>query len=373
MKNKRKKRKEALLSLNKVIISGGGTGGHIFPAVAIGNELKKQFPAIDILFIGALGRMEMEKVPAAGFKIIGLPIAGIQRRLTISNLLVPFKLIASILKAKKIIREFQPDVVIGVGGYASAAVLYAASTKKIPCLIQEQNSYAGLTNKWLSKKVNTICVAYQNMGKFFPQEKIIITGNPVRSDIAEAAKLNSKEAKKTLGFDAELPLVLVIGGSQGARTINNSIQANLNDFSENNCQLLWQTGKSFAPDTMSKKGLQALPFISDMATAYAAADLVISRAGATSISELSLLGKPCILVPLPSAAEDHQTANAMALVNKNAALIVKDSEANSQLVSKAIALLKNAPLQSELSANIKQFAQPDALVNIVDQIKKLTR
>jgi len=361
------------LPLHKVIISGGGTGGHIFPAVAIGNELKKQFPSIEILFIGALGRMEMEKVPAAGFNIIGLPIAGIQRRLTFLNLLVPFKLLSSIFKAKKIIREFHPDIVIGVGGYASAAVLYAASIKKIPCLIQEQNSYAGLTNKWLSKRVNTICVAYQNMEKFFPIEKIIITGNPVRSDIADASKINQKEAKIKLKFDGELPLILVIGGSQGARTINNSIQVNLDYFSKNNCQLLWQTGKTFAPNIHLINGIQALPFISDMATAYAAADVVISRAGATSISELSLLGKPCVLVPLPSAAEDHQTANAMALVNKNAALIVKDSEANLQLVSSAIALLKNDLLKHELSANIKQFSQPNALVNIVDQIKKLTR
>lgn len=373
MKNKKKRRKEATLSLNKVIISGGGTGGHIFPAVAIGNELKKQFPSIDILFIGALGRMEMEKVPAAGFKIIGLPIAGIQRRLTLSNLLVPFKLLASILKAKKIIREFQPDVVIGVGGYASAAVLYAASSKKIPSLIQEQNSYAGLTNKWLSKKVNTICVAYQGMEKFFPKDKIIITGNPVRSEIANALSMNQVEAKSSLGFDGNQPLVLSIGGSQGARTINNSIQAKLSYFSDNNCQLLWQTGKIFTPNTESRIGLQAMPFISDMATAYAAADLVISRAGATSISELSLLGKPCILVPLPSAAEDHQTENAMALVNKTAALIVKDSEASEKLVPTAIDLLKNEPLKLELSENIKHFAQPDALVNIVDQIKKLTR
>lgn len=361
------------MSLNKVIISGGGTGGHIFPAVAIGNELKKQLPTIEILFIGALGRMEMEKVPAAGFKIIGLPIAGIQRRFTLSNLLVPFKLLSSILKAKKIIREFQPDVVIGVGGYASAAVLYAASSKKIPCLIQEQNSYAGLTNKWLSKKVNTICVAYQGMEKFFPKEKIIITGNPVRSDIANAKTIDQIKAKNSLGFDGTLPLVLVIGGSQGARTINLSIQAGLQQFEANNCQLLWQTGKNFSPDTFNKKGLQAQAFISDMATAYAAADVVISRAGATSISELSLLGKPCILVPLPSAAEDHQTENAMALVRKNAALIVKDAEAHQLLVAKALELLQNTNLKSELAANIQPFAQPDALVNIVDQIKKLTR
>lgn len=361
------------MSLNKVIISGGGTGGHIFPAVAIGNELKKQFPSIDILFIGALGRMEMEKVPAAGFKIIGLPIAGIQRRLTLSNLLVPFKLLSSILKAKKIISDFQPDVVIGVGGYASAAVLYAASTKNIPCLIQEQNSYAGLTNKWLSKKVNAICVAYSGMEKFFPKEKIVMTGNPVRSDIANANTIDQITAKNNLGFDGSLPLVLVIGGSQGARTINNSIQAQLNQFSDNNFQLLWQTGKNFSPDTQSRKGILAQAFISDMATAYAAADIVISRAGATSISELTLLAKPCILVPLPSAAEDHQTENAMALVRKNAAQIVKDADANTQLVTKAIELLKNETIKNELSENIKQFAQPDALVNIVDQIKKLTR
>ncbi|MDI1234728.1 MAG: undecaprenyldiphospho-muramoylpentapeptide beta-N-acetylglucosaminyltransferase [bacterium] len=361
------------MPLNKVIISGGGTGGHIFPAVAIGNELKRLYPTIEILFVGALGRMEMEKVPAAGFKIVGLPITGIQRSFSISNIFVPFKLITSILKAKKIIQAFKPDIVIGVGGYASAAILYAASSKSIPCLIQEQNSYAGLTNKWLSKKVNTICVAYQGMEKFFPKEKIMITGNPVRAAIADASGINQKSAKDRLGFDSALPMVLVIGGSQGSRMINQSIQSKLVLFEENNCQLLWQTGQLFSPDTQSIKGIQALPFIGDMATAYAAADIVISRAGATSISELSLLGKSCILVPLPSAAEDHQTENAMALVNNSAALLIRDSEANDKLVATAIELLKNKKLQLELSENITHFAQPNALVNIVDQIRKLTQ
>ncbi len=361
------------MQLHKVIISGGGTGGHIFPAIAIANEIKKQFPDADILFIGALGKMEMEKVPAAGYRIIGLPISGLQRRLTLSNLLVPFKLLSSILKARKIIKDFKPDVAIGVGGYASAAVLYAASGANIPCLIQEQNSYAGLTNKWLGKKVQKICVAYEGMEKFFPQNKIVITGNPVRSDIANAVSTKRDDAKNQLGFNISKPLILVIGGSQGARSINQSIQAKVNLFEENNCQLLWQTGKNFMADTFKKEGIVAQPFINDMATAYAAADVVISRAGATSISELSLLSKPSVLIPLPSAAEDHQTENAMALVRKEAALLVKDSDASQQLVNTALDLIKNESLKSTLSANIIQFAKPDALVNIVDHIKQLKK
>ncbi|NQW42025.1 MAG: undecaprenyldiphospho-muramoylpentapeptide beta-N-acetylglucosaminyltransferase [Bacteroidetes bacterium] len=357
--------------LHKVVISGGGTGGHIFPAVAIGNEIKKRYPNADILFIGALGRMEMEKVPAAGFEIIGLPIVGLQRRLTLANFLVPFKLIKSIFQAKKIIKNFKPQVVIGVGGYASAAMLYAAASANIPCLIQEQNSYAGITNKWLSKKVKTICVAYDGMEKFFPKEKIILTGNPVRAEIANNNNLNQKEAKVALEFDENKPLILAVGGSLGARTINNSLQKGLQKIVDNNCQLLWQTGKNFEANTQNLMGVKAQVFINEMSIAYAAADIVISRAGASSISELTIVCKPLILVPSPNVSEDHQTQNAMALVTKNAAILVTDQQAGLELVEKAIALAQNEDLKIELKENIKELAKPNALIDIVNQIEAL--
>lgn len=360
------------MSLRKIIISGGGTGGHIFPAIAIANEIKKQFPDSELLFIGASGKMEMEKVPAAGFNIIGLPIIGIQRRLTFSNLMVPVRLIQSIIKARKIIRAFKPDVAVGVGGYASAAVLFVASRSNIPCLIQEQNSFAGLTNKWLGKKVNRICVAYEGMEKFFPKEKIILTGNPIRLDIANAKFIENKDAKIKLGFSTDKPLILVIGGSLGARTINRSIKENLDAIQADNCQLLWQTGQFFTANTDHLENIKATPFINDMATAYAAADIVISRAGAISISELSLLQKPAILVPSPNVSEDHQTHNAKALVDKKAALMIKDEDASDLLISTALKLVKDESLKKTLSENLKQFAQPDALTNIVNQIKLIT-
>ena len=355
--------------LKKVIISGGGTGGHIFPAIAIANEIKRRYPDAELLFIGATGRMEMEKVPAAGYTIIGLPIAGIQRRLTLSNLLVPFKLIASILKARKIVRTFQPDVVIGVGGYASAAVLYAASGAGVPCVIQEQNSYAGLTNKWLSKRVRKICVAYSGMERFFPADKIVMTGNPVRSEIYKAKTSDKASAKQALGFDAAKPLVLVIGGSLGARTINNSIQGGIEIFDKESLQVLWQTGKNFTPDTKGSQLVKAETFIYDMCTAYAAADVVVSRAGAISVSELCLLGKPVILVPSPNVSEDHQTKNAMALVEKGAAILVKDIEASAQLVNRVVELVKNIEEQEKLSERIAVMAKPDALSEIVNVIE----
>ncbi len=355
--------------LKKVIISGGGTGGHIFPAIAIANEIKRRYPDSEILFIGALGRMEMEKVPQAGYKIIGLPIAGIQRKLTLSNLMVPFKLLKSILQSKKIIKEFKPEVVIGVGGYASAAVLYAASGAGIPCVIQEQNSYAGLTNKWLSKRVKKICVAYSGMERFFPADKIVVTGNPVRAEIYPAANADKTSAKEKLGYDAGLPLVLVIGGSLGARTINQSIQAKLDEFVSNNIQLLWQTGKNFIANTNNKKGIVAETFIMDMCTAYSAADVVISRAGAISVSELCLLGKPCILVPSPNVSEDHQTKNAMALVKEGAAILVKDSDAQIALVNKVVEIVKNSTEQERLGGEIRKLAKPEALSDIVNVIE----
>lgn len=355
--------------LKKVIISGGGTGGHIFPAVAIANEIKRRYPEVEILFIGALGRMEMEKVPQAGYQIVGLPIAGIQRKLTLSNFLVPFKLINSILKAKSILKKFKPEVVIGVGGYASAAVLFAASGAGIPCVIQEQNSYAGLTNKWLSTRVRKICVAYSGMERFFPADKIVMTGNPVRSEIYKAKTTDKASAKQALGYDPLKPLVLVIGGSLGARTINNSIQAGIGKFEEKDIQVLWQTGKNFVADTSSSKLVKAETFIYDMCTAYAAADVVVSRAGAISVSELCLLGKPCILVPSPNVSEDHQTKNAMALVNEAAAVMVKDTDAGEQLVNQVVELINNKNEQEKLSERIAILARPDALSEIVNVIE----
>lgn len=355
--------------LKRVIISGGGTGGHIFPAVAIANEIKSRYPEAEILFIGALGRMEMEKVPMAGYKIIGLPIAGIQRRLTLSNLLVPFKLLKSLYLAKKIIKEFKPQIVIGVGGYASSAVLYAASGSGMPTVIQEQNSYAGLTNKILGKRVKKICVAYGGMEKFFPKDKLVMTGNPVRAELKEALSLSPESSKIALGFRSDQPLLLVIGGSLGARTINVSIQKGLETLHQSGIQVLWQTGKNFKSDIRQLSGVQSSDFIYDMKTAYAAADLVVSRAGAISISELCLLKKPAILVPSPNVAEDHQTRNAEALTKQEAACLVKDIEAEKILVNKVVEIIKDKHALNTLSSKIGELARPDALKEIVNTIE----
>ena len=338
----------------KVIISGGGTGGHIFPAVAIANEIKKMVPDAEFLFVGAEGRMEMEKVPAAGYKIVGLWISGLQRKLTLANLSFPFKVISSMFKALKIVKEFQPDVVIGTGGYASGPTLRAASGKGIPTLIQEQNSFPGITNKILSKKVNKICVAYEGMERFFPKEKILFTGNPVRQDISGVSN-KREEAITFFGLDANKKTILIIGGSLGARVINEAIGAGLEDFNKNNIQIVWQTGKGYIETARSQAAnfpiAKVFDFISRMDLAYALADVVISRAGAGAISELCIVEKPCILVPLPSAAEDHQTKNAMALVNKQAAILVKDIEAGQLLVNSVLQLVNDLPQQKKLSLN----------------------
>jgi UDP-N-acetylglucosamine--N-acetylmuramyl-(pentapeptide) pyrophosphoryl-undecaprenol N-acetylglucosamine transferase len=357
--------------LHKIIISGGGTGGHIFPAIAIANEIRRRYPDCEILFVGANGRMEMEKVPQAGYKIIGLPIMGIQRKFTWSNFLVPFKFMKSILQAGNIIKGFKPQAVVGVGGYASSAVLYVAANKNIPTLIQEQNSHAGLTNKWLGKKVSRICVAYPDMKMFFPENKIVLTGNPVRPEIYHARDMQKMHAKEKLGFDGNKPLVLVIGGSLGARTINRGMQDILWQLDEKGIQVLWQTGKHFKADTYGIEGVKASEFIMDMATAYAAADIVVSRAGAISVSELSLLQKPSILVPSPNVAEDHQTRNAMALVNRHAAVLLKDTEAGKQLLGHIENLVLDAELQQLLGKNMQEFAKPEALKEIVDELEKL--
>ncbi|MCP4521113.1 MAG: undecaprenyldiphospho-muramoylpentapeptide beta-N-acetylglucosaminyltransferase [Cytophagales bacterium] len=359
----------------KVIISGGGTGGHIYPAIAIANQLQNTLPAVEILFVGAEGRMEMEKVPKAGYEIIGLPVAGIQRRLTWKNLLVPFKLIQSLLRAKKIIKDFQPDVVIGVGGYASAPVLRMAVGQGKPTLIQEQNSYAGLTNKWLANKVNKICVAYPNMETYFPKDKIVFTGNPVRQDILSIDD-KRKKAREHFGLE-DKTTILVIGGSLGALTINKGILEYSSFFMENNVQVLWQTGKHYhsqAKDFKKESNathLHVYEFIYEMDLAYAVADIVISRAGALSISELCLVKKPSILIPSPNVSEDHQTKNAMALVNEDAALLVKDTETSQKLGEAVEKLLFDEELKQKCIHNIEKLGKPNADKEIVAEVLKL--
>lgn len=360
----------------KVIISGGGTGGHIFPAIAIANELKQVNQENEILFVGANKRMEMEKVPAAGFTIEGLNISGIQRKLTLSNFMIPLKVISSVMKAKKIIKRFQPDAAVGVGGYASAPLLYAATSLKIPSLIQEQNSYAGITNKILSKRVQKICVAYEGMDTYFPKEKIIMTGNPVRQEFNQVNEKRT-EALSYFRLLPEKKTVLVIGGSLGARTINESIAAVWLRWQEKNIQLIWQTGKLFYPEAKTltagpeEKGVRVFEFIQRMDLAYAAADIVVSRAGASSVSELELVAKPAILVPSPNVAEDHQTKNALALVMKDAAILVKDSEAKEKLGSTVIELMNDETRQKQLAVNIAKLAITNSAQKIADEIYKM--
>ncbi|MDG2369814.1 MAG: undecaprenyldiphospho-muramoylpentapeptide beta-N-acetylglucosaminyltransferase [Flavobacteriales bacterium] len=360
----------------KFIISGGGTGGHIFPAIAIANELMVNYPDSEILFVGAKGKMEMKKVPEAGYKIKGLEIVGLQRRLTIKNLFFPFKLLKSLSDAKKIIKEFNPDIVIGVGGYASGPTLRVAGKLGIPTLIQEQNSYAGLTNKLLAKNAKKICVAYDGMDVFFPKQKIVLTGNPVRNDI-----LNTT-AKKALslthfGLNPNLKTILIIGGSLGARTINESIKDKLKQIKACNVQLLWQTGSyyfSSMKSAVEREGcLNVFPqeFIRKMDFAYAVSDVIISRAGALSVSELCIVGKPVILVPSPNVSEDHQTKNAKSLVDKKAAIHVNDVDSHTKLVELALELVDNERFCKELSTNIKKLAKPNAAKEIVLEIKKL--
>jgi UDP-N-acetylglucosamine--N-acetylmuramyl-(pentapeptide) pyrophosphoryl-undecaprenol N-acetylglucosamine transferase len=360
----------------KFIISGGGTGGHIFPAIAIANQLKTEYSNCEILFVGALGKMEMEKVPAAGYKIIGLPISGISRSLTLKNLLVPFKLIRSLNLASKIIKQFKPDAVIGVGGYASAAVLYVASRKGIPTLIQEQNSMPGITNKLLAKKVSVICTAYEGLEVYFPKEKIVLTGNPVRQDIA-IASVSKADAQSFFGLPPTQKTVLVIGGSLGARSINQTLMKNMDAIKKLGVSLIWQTGKtSYHASVQAAKGFENVvvkEFIREMNLAYAAADVIISRAGALAVSELCIVGKPCILVPYPYASEDHQTQNAMQLVAKTAALIVKDSELDKELIPQLDKLISNSDLMATLETNCKKIAKPEATIAIVNEIKKLIK
>lgn len=362
----------------RVIISGGGTGGHIYPAIAIANALREIEPGIEILFVGALGKMEMEKVPRAGYKIIGLPIVGIKREISLDNLAFPVKLSRSLWKARAVIKDFKPDVAIGVGGFASGPLLMIASLLGIPTLIQEQNSYAGITNKLLAKRASKICVAYPGMEAFFPKDKIKVYGNPVRSDIVDVTS-KRKEALAYFGFQEDRKTLFVMGGSLGAKSINESLNAGISDVVNAGYQVLWQTGKGFistAQETVSalkSDAAKAFEFIYEMDLAYAVADVVVSRAGALSVSELCLAVKPTILIPFPFASEDHQTKNAMNLVEQDAAIFIKDSSAAEELIPGAMTLLGDEKRQDELKINIKKLAKPTAAYDIAAEVLKLIK
>lgn len=366
-----------LQQIHRFIISGGGTGGHIFPAIAIANALKAINKESEILFVGAEGKMEMEKVPAAGYKIIGLPVRGFQRRLTLENFSFFYKLIVSLYRARQIIRTFKPHVVIGVGGFASGPVLKAAVSNKIPTLIQEQNSYAGVTNKILASKVNKICVAYENMERFFPKNKIVFTGNPVRQDLTDQNPKKREEAMLHFGLKGNKKTLLVIGGSLGARTINNCVEKGLSVLSENKIQVIWQTGKEYfdkssaAAKSINDEGIKTYPFIARMDLAYSLADIVISRAGASTVSEICMIKKPAILVPSPNVAEDHQTKNAMALVKNDAAMMITDSEAPSVLIDEAIKLINDEFRLNVYRENSGKMAVTNSAGKIAGEILKL--
>ena len=365
----------------KAIISGGGSGGHIFPAVAIAGALKQRHPDAEILFVGAEGRMEMEKVPAAGYRIEGLPIAGLQRKLTpeniMKNLQLPFKMAKSRSKVKGILRDFQPDIVVGVGGFASEPTLKAAADMGYATLLQEQNSYAGLTNKILARRAKKICVAYEGMERFFPKDKIVFTGNPVRGDI-ENMNVTREEGCANFGLDAGGRVLLSVGGSLGARSINQMIMGHLHFFKENRIQLLWQTGKWMYEEAVAavkkanvEEWVKVHQFISRMDMAYAAADVVISRAGAIAISELCIVGKPVVLIPSPNVAEDHQTKNALALVNRGAAIMVTDADAVTALVDTMLDTVTDEEMVAQLGSNVEKMALRDAAEHIVDEVEKI--
>ena len=361
----------------RIIVSGGGTGGHIFPAISIANAIKAEHPEAEILFVGAEGRMEMQRVPAAGYEIKGLPICGFDRKNLLKNIIVLYKIWKSQCMAAKIIKEFKPMAVVGVGGYASGPTLNKAASMGIPCLIQEQNSYAGVTNKLLAKKAQKICVAYEGMERFFPAEKIMLTGNPVRQALLETT-ITKEEALKSFGLDPTRKTVLLVGGSLGARTINESVLSHLKEIEATDLQFIWQTGKYYSAEIAKKlqelgqpKNIVVTDFVSDMGAAYKAADLVISRAGASSISEFCLIGKPVILVPSPNVAEDHQTKNAMALVNRGAALFVSDTEAPEKLINLAIATVGDEEKLKSLSENVLKMALPNSAEIIAKEVIKL--
>jgi len=363
------------MSNYKIILSGGGTGGHIYPAIAIANELKSRYPDAEFLFVGANDKMEMEKVPQAGYKIEGLWISGIQRKLTLKNLAFPFKLILSLLRARKILKTFKPDVAIGTGGFASGPLLQVAASKKIPCLIQEQNSYPGITNKLLSKKVNKICVAYDGLERFFPKEKIVKTGNPIRQDLLEIDNKTIK-AKDTFGLKHGKHTLLVLGGSLGARRINELIENELEFFQTHNVQVIWQCGKLYYQDYKiynNEEDVQVHPFLNNMDFAYAASDIIISRAGAGSVSELCVVGKPVIFIPSPNVAEDHQTKNAMAIVEKGAAVLINESDLEMDFESIFAPLISSLERRKKLGTNIKKLALANATKDIADEVEKLLK
>jgi UDP-N-acetylglucosamine--N-acetylmuramyl-(pentapeptide) pyrophosphoryl-undecaprenol N-acetylglucosamine transferase len=358
----------------KFIISGGGTGGHIYPAIAIAKELKARYPEAQFLFVGAQDKMEMQKVPQAGYDIKGLWIAGLQRKLSFQNALFPVKLVVSLVKSFFILQFFKPDVVIGTGGFASGAVLKVASLFGIPTVIQEQTSYPGITNKLLAKKANVICVAYENLERFFPKEKMILTGNPVRQDLLVPA--DKAEAMPYFNLDATKKTILVLGGSLGARRINQLIAKELDFLLQQNCQIIWQCGKLYLDEYAKynkKQNVQVVAFIDRMDLVYAAADIIISRSGASSVSELCIVGKPTIFIPSPNVAEDHQTKNAKAIADKMGALLIKESELEGAFENTVADLLKNESLQSELCQNIKKLAKPNATKDIVEEVIKLIK
>lgn len=360
--------------MKKFILSGGGTGGHIYPAIAIADELKKRYPDAEFLFVGANDRMEMQRVPQAGYSIKGLQIAGIQRKLSLKNLLLPFKLLKSLYQARQIIQKFQPDAVIGTGGYASAPTLKAAQWLKVPYFIQEQNSFAGITNKWVSKKANKIFVAYQNMEKFFPKAKIQITGNPIREGLTTIQDKN-KNAFESFSLNENKFTLLVLGGSLGAKSINQLISSNLSFFQENEVQILWQCGKFYYDEYKEKQTemVQVRPFIENMNDAYAVADVIISRAGASSVSELCVVGKPVIFVPSPNVAEDHQTKNAQAIADEKAAILIKETELKDNFQKIFLEIFNDKEKRKILSENIKALAKPNATKQIVDEIIKIIK
>ncbi len=358
----------------KVIISGGGTGGHIFPAIAIADEIKSRFRQADILFVGSKDRMEMTKVPKAGYDIKGLWISGFQRSLSLSNILFPIKLIWSMLKSIFIIKKHNPQIVIGTGGFASAPLLKTANYMGIPTLIQEQNSYAGITNKWVANKTKAICVAYAGMEKYFPKDKIYFTGNPIRKDILEKT-ISREEALNSFNLDKHKTTILVIGGSLGARTINKTIKQYVKDLVAQNCNVVWQCGSFYYNDYkhLEEKNVRVLEFIEDMPKAYAAADVIISRAGAGSVSELCLVGKPVIFIPSPNVAENHQFKNANAITIKNAAICIEEKQINTDFLPNVLELIQNKEKQKLLSKNIKTLAKPNATKDIVDIIEKIIK
>lgn len=361
------------MSSYKIILSGGGTGGHIYPAIAIANELKSRYPDAEFLFVGAKDRMEMEKVPQAGFEIIGLWISGIQRKLTLKNLTFPFKLLSSLVKSRKIVKQFKPDVVIGTGGFASGPLLQVATSKGIPSLIQEQNSYPGITNKLLAKKVKKICVAYNGLERFFPEDKIIKTGNPVRQDLLDIDE-KTVEAKNYFNLKHGKYTLLVLGGSLGARRINELIENELDFFETQNVQIIWQCGKLYFQQYKiynNTKNVQVYQFLNNMDFAYAAADIVISRAGASSVSELCIVGKPVMFIPSPNVAEDHQTKNAMTIVESDAAIIIKEADLEVDFKNKFSQLIASPVKQKELGQNIKKLALVNATKEIADEVENL--